>query len=147
MEDLCKLCRSITFENLPPCPNSRLQLGPELLLSDSDGQKQFGFKYHQGLKALKKAARACPLCSLIQDGVNKFVWNVSHGERTGSNGRNYPTEGPKDYRLQITRSQEGRKGFMIWTNAMIDDLVFLVVAVGFCVEGTIHLPKPLSRYI
>jgi hypothetical protein len=149
---LCKLCSSISFETLPSLPicyGSSLELGPDLIMHTPDPSEhrpeRFGFQHQQDLEALEKSSISCPLCSLIYEGVNKFVWNVANGERTGSNGQAYPTIGPKDYRLQVTKPFENLDGFIIWTDATEHGYIFLVAAVGLCVkDGATPLDSIIS---
>lgn len=154
-QNLCKLCRSTPFDNLPSLPaqitaSFPLGQGVQVLMPYVSAQQpqRFGFPHHQNLEALKKGSLTCPLCSVIHDGVVEFTKNVVNAEQRRSLSSMpmffKPPAAPKDYSLQITRREHDQDGFAVWTDGIPGESTFLVAAVGYCVSDGGVLLSPTA---
>ncbi|KAK1622364.1 heterokaryon incompatibility protein-domain-containing protein [Colletotrichum phormii] len=87
---LCDLCRSISWEDLPPFPNDNfiktlsgcprfhhLVLKSSLIEKDTP-IKRFGVQYHASLQSLRRAASGgCELCQIIENEADALIEEIA----------------------------------------------------------------------
>lgn len=162
---LCSLCLSIPWTSLPP-PNesdgtSRLADCDEMLeawlprpadpASDAQTlQKPLGTPFHKDLESLALSAKLCPLCEIIDRGVQAWI---SHWEDAAQNYKFFIEFGlednpiPSKEQLWVTKSYGGAQGFYVWArNPKRTHIFNLLAAIGFGVESGM-LPLPCDRVI
>ena len=143
---LCSLCRSIPFENLPHLP-LRWRGGvssiqdhfsmPVFCLDrklSSGSNEPLGFPHHNSLEVLAASASDCELCGLIYHSTS-FVASYREAEKDPVFSHYQSGSGlPCELQLWLTRRLNGGDGFLTFVRARSGNLIFLVCAVGFCVE-------------
>jgi hypothetical protein len=156
---LCSVCQSIDFSNLPALPahyesyhfawkNDAGMVGflsPRMGEARKAGQpvdegefiQPLGVAFHQSVVELTTAAQNCPICCLVEREVSGFLAARTKAERDEvfayyQKRRN--SEGP-DYRLWLTQRRDECEGFLVVSSDIRGGEVWLLAAVGFCVEG------------
>ncbi|KAL2270739.1 hypothetical protein VTJ83DRAFT_110 [Remersonia thermophila] len=165
--NLCSLCRSIPFHDLPPFPDASLtrtstgkRYLQKLFRRESRGDAPipdpFGVRHHRDLASLRAASAAgCELCREIERFADGVLADMADVERWYSN---YPelTPAPPDpsFELWVTRRggmQRETKphggcgdavadGFWVSTlsKSQASLSVYNVAAFGYCVDGDSH---------
>lgn len=161
---LCSVCQSIDFSNLPSLPahyeshhfawtNDAGMVGflsPRLGEARKAGQavnerefsQPLGVAHYQSITELTAAAQNCPICRLIEREISGDLAARTEAEKDEvftyyQKRRN--SEGP-EYRLWLAKRQDECEGFLIVSaDKSLRGEVWLLAAVGFCVEGTVLL--------
>ncbi|KAE9363904.1 HET-domain-containing protein [Stipitochalara longipes BDJ] len=160
---LCTLCRSIPFVSLPSVPEGQDGLSrvadniemPELWWRSRDNNEllllkdSIGFAWHESFNALEESAKAgCPLCILVQSGVQIWLDYFREAERTYPGWRQFYKDSepiPDEERLWLTKRLGGGDGFMVLArNPVKDHRVFFLTAVNFSVEAGSDLASKFS---
>ncbi|KAL1838926.1 hypothetical protein VTJ49DRAFT_2057 [Mycothermus thermophilus] len=163
--NLCSLCRSIPFHDLPPFPDALFSCTPsgkhylqKLIHSEIYSQAPvpdpLGFQHHPDLASLRAASAAgCELCREIErlaDGVLADIadWEQTYSKYSGWSGR----RDDPSFELWITRRGDFEKekkrfseshgdvkadGFWVSTRSKSypNEWFFTVATFGYCVEG------------
>ncbi|RDL37703.1 uncharacterized protein BP5553_05136 [Venustampulla echinocandica] len=151
---LCRLCQDIPFASLPSVPedqdgSSRVADNnemPELWWRRNSSNESLlpkdpiGFAWHKCLDALAESARAgCPLCALVQTGVQTWLDHYREAERSYPGWRQFYKESepiPTGERLWLTKRLGGGDGFIVLArNSVTKHRVFYLTGVSFSVEA------------
>lgn len=98
-----------------------------------------GFPFYENMEALAQSAKSCPLCALIQDGVQRWVDDWEDGAKNNKmfiefSMKRHPI--PRKERLWLTRRADGEQGFYVWAQCpMMKSWFNLLSAVGFSVDS------------
>ncbi|KAF2262763.1 HET-domain-containing protein [Lojkania enalia] len=166
--NLCSLCRSIDFFNLPPLPGRfegyiRPWDGTKELVAFYDWRQAksnraeenkdagefsqpLGFPHHQSIEELKSAAENCSICRIIERSVSRCVALLAEAEKDEvyvyyrKKGRSMHP----NFRLWLTKRRDSCSGFMVLSSSAENSkAAWLLAAVGFCVDDN----DPLSSKI
>lgn len=151
---LCDICAAIDFFALPrlnlqPVPGALFRIDHVTvdkehievlfhdrdLLQDNAARRAFGGLSFRTLTALNHSSRSCPLCSLVQAGMQRWI----NAYKTKVRDANlHPM--PKDEPLFLTDCWDGPQGFLVWArNPHSYGGFYLIAAVGFSAEACEYL--------
>lgn len=165
---LCSLCSSLPFTNFPRFKETGIwtayDSGHEVLVADF-GPDDFGQRdlwdpigFHENISALAESAKTCPLCGVVQAGVQAWLdsWKKVVGTDTLLQ---YDTSGlsgalPVDERLWLTEKprnpSRGEKlhvydGFCVWAMEPLSRQdgryhFYMLTVIGFGVEESTFFP-------
>lgn len=161
---LCSLCSSLPFTNFPYFKQTGLWVlndgGRDVLVADfgeEDSCDPIGF--HENIFALAESAKTCPLCAVVQAGVQ--VWHDSWSKVVGDNtllrydeGAGFSGALPVDERLWLTekpwKTSRGEKfhvydGFCVWAmNPLSRENgsyhFYMLTVIGFGVDESTFFP-------
>jgi len=165
---LCSVCYSIDFSNLPSLPahyeayhlawknDSGLLafVSPRLGEARKTGQdieessQPLGVAHHQSIAELTAAAQNCSICRLVEREVSGHLAARTEAEKDEvftyyqkKRNRNGP-----DYRMWLAKRRDDCEGFLVISPDVVTSAeVWILAAVGFCVEGNSPLPKRLEE--
>lgn len=167
---LCSLCQSVDFNNLPWLPahyegyhsewNNDTGLIAFLSLRLKEARKAgededagefsqpLGLAHHQSIDELQAAAERCTICRLIERAVSKHLAaraQLQKDEVYTYYQKKRDKKGP-DFRCFLTKRQDNSDGFLV-VSPEVNDLgeVWILAAVGFCVEGIDRLFNTKSQ--
>jgi hypothetical protein len=147
---LCSLCRSIPFEALtclPECyqrkPNTFKKNSPAslyffVLKIPSPPLEPLGFPHHNSLEILAASAETCGLCDFLHSSLNAFLTAFSKAENEPSFSH-YTQRRlgiSSDFQLFLTRRSNGGDGFLVLLLAPPEERLYVLGAVGLCVEDS-----------
>jgi len=149
---LCKLCQSIPFTSLPLVPeglNSSTRLGDKnelpVLFRRSKSNDEFskledpiGCAWHKCFDALAESARTgCPLCNIVQAGVQIWLDHYQEVERTPAWNYFYKKSHavPKEETLWLTKRFGGGDGFIVLVRNPIKNGIYFITGVNFAAEA------------
>lgn len=165
--ELCSLCQSIDFFDLPPLPSHyqgnvspwegttellaflSIRLSQARQAGEDENAGEFsqplGIPHYQSVDELRTAAVKCPICSLIERSVSKCLALLSDAEKD-ENYVYYQSRIRRknpDWRLWLTSRRDGCEGF--WAVSSGDKKeAWLIAAVGFSVEGNLSSPNSIK---
>jgi hypothetical protein len=166
---LCTLCQSIPFASLPSIPEGQDGLTrvadnsemPELWWHRKGNDEPLlpkdpiGFAWHKSFDALAESAKAgCPLCILVQAGVQIWLDHFREAERTYAGWRQFYKDNepiPNEETLWLTKRSGGGDGFIVLArNSIKRQRVFFLTGVNFSVEAGSDLAskfplRPIER--
>ncbi|RDW56534.1 hypothetical protein BP6252_14124 [Coleophoma cylindrospora] len=142
---LCSVCKTIPFADLPDFPTwlptfhlplMERDLVPYLPMDDKEWKqegKTLGLPHHKTIEMLRTAAESCGICQLINVGVSRVlellgVANESEWYRYGDKS------GPPTMELFVCKREAGGDGFVVLSPAVKNYEVFLMGAIGYCVD-------------
>ena len=145
---LCEVCRIIPFGALPEFPKWLPTFHLPLMERDlvpyvpKDAEwKEIGMKpglpHHKSLKELKMAAKLCEICQLINIGVSR-VQELLDVANENEYYKFANQSGPPTYELFVCKRGAGGDGFVVLSPAEKNYEVFLVGAIGYCVDYGEH---------
>jgi hypothetical protein len=166
--ELCSLCESIDFFDLPRLPSHyegcilpwdettellalfSLRLNNARKAGEDENAGDFsqplGIPHHQSVDELRATAEQCPICSLIEQSVSRSLALLSEAE----NDEQYVYYKSRirrrdpDWRLWLTRRRDECEGF--WVISSGDKVeAWLIAAVGFSVEGNLSSSNSISQ--
>lgn len=156
---LCSLCLAVPWSSLPP--PRKFELGCKT--ADEDDMLAFGFRlpeghespdnqalqqplglpFHENLETLAQSAKSCPLCAVVQSGVQ--VW-INSWEDAAKNYKQFivlrmdSEPIPVKEQLRITKRLGAVQGFIVWAkNPKEQNMYYLLTAVGFSVDSGMAL--------
>lgn len=166
MANICSLCSSIPFLDLPVFPkwlrtyhipvggrSNLIPFVPEKhaveVGEDNRGvrnkvkpEMSLGIPYHKDSMALSASANTCELCSIVYKSVLE-VKNIWDGEQKNPRFTYYDRSGPPKYELFLSaRREDGEDGFIVWSMSEKNTEIFLMASVGYCVDDN----SPLSHH-
>lgn len=155
---LCSLCLGLPFTGFPSISHSFLHRhtdDTEFIVAHFDSNEAgegvplpdpIGFPYHENIRVLAESAKTCPLCAVVQAGVQEWLASWLKAARS----QNWIELGPvpEEERLWLTEISPENQGFCVWT---MDPLsrgrkkpsLYLLTLVGFSVEEGTFIP-PIS---
>lgn len=173
---LCDLCRSVSSTTLPPPrpdhAGPRCAAKAEMLqfwydqpaddtsteLSSASMPPAYGFPYHKSMGSLAISAESCPLCALVQVGVQAWIdgWNdAAKNDKAFIEFRMNDDTIPFTEQLWLAQCYDGAKGFYVWveqpTNPKLERLrLNLLTIIGFGVDSGSRCPyfvkiRPISH--
>ncbi|KAI1086968.1 HET-domain-containing protein [Rostrohypoxylon terebratum] len=146
---LCSLCRAIPFNQLPE-PHSlddgwcRVFDESELPLMMCRGHEHgpenpIGYSWHLGLGALAASADTCTLCSIIHQGVQRWLSHFEQGRQTQFYEEfqdTYSYSVPTEERLWLTKRFGGGPGFVVLARESRGGEIHLLTGVAFSVDAS-----------
>ncbi|KAH8597052.1 heterokaryon incompatibility protein-domain-containing protein [Bisporella sp. PMI_857] len=151
---LCDLCSTTPFHTLPDFFDEKiiakhdltkdknlLSYMPIWFLGWTTDRSQVGYAHHKSRMALELAAKHCDLCRLINFSACSMFDLLETGKIESPidvPGDNMPT-----MELFISKRSDG-DGFLVLSPSQKNDEVFLVCAIGFCVEYDSKLADTIS---
>lgn len=108
-----------------------------------------GVPHHRNLQDLISSAANCDLCRMIADSVLE-VRNIWDEQPPESWIARHCRSGPPKNELHLSARKEPNDGFVVWSVSENNDEVYLVAAVGYCVDDENELStrfpgRPVSR--
>jgi hypothetical protein len=148
----CTLCISIPLETLPPLPSKwaegmftrgRTALN-EFSLRDREDQRlllkeTFGFRHHSSFKALATSAESCELCALMNESITSLATAYESTETYPDLKLRLSEHDKGDFQLWLTRRVDDGYGFLVFARVASKNSIFLVAAIGLCVDDSMCL--------
>lgn len=152
---LCSLCSTLPFTDFPPqrsfwglctiADDYEFIVSPHVCNDRLLGP--IGFPYHENIGALAESAKTCPLCAVVQAGVQTWLvsWNKAAGTKKSIESSPYLYTLPVEERLWLTKLESGNQGFCVWTMNPLNrrstyQSLYLLALVGFNVEERMLIP-------
>ena len=143
---LCSLCQNTPFSSLPSPqdPRSGTSVGDKKELVQifyEDVEKPIGFPWHDHLDALAaSAAKGCPLCALVQVGVQKWTdiyCDMAQNSKFFKEFHQDHDPFPSGQKLWLTRRYGEADGFIVMVkNPKLESGVYLLAGVGFSADSS-----------
>lgn len=156
---LCTLCSGLPFTGFPRLSPSWLQhLADDrefivaLFPSHNPIPDPIGFPYHENIGALAESAKTCPLCAVVQAGVQAWLvsWHKAAGPKKSVEYLSFSGTLPLEERLWLTEIAPENQGFRVWAmnpwsrpSTERRQSLYLLTLVGFSVEERTFTP-PIS---
>lgn len=162
---LCSLCSRLPFTSFPRLSPTSLQavahdgepiVSNEFIVAHfgsafgSDGAAEerlpelIGFPYHENIGALAESAKACPLCAVVQAGVQEWLvsWSKATGGKNLFQSQFFWGSLPLEEKLWLTEIGPENQGFYVWASnpqsrgsSILNSNLYLLTIVGFSVEA------------
>jgi hypothetical protein len=146
---LCSVCATVPFLSLPSplSQNGSIRIAdkeelPELWYTDTEQvpkNSALGFPWHEHIDALAASAKICPLCELVQNGVQSWLdlyKDVSTNSKHFAEFHKNDSSVPSGKQLWLTKRFGGGPGFLVLVrNPKNAKRVYLLTGVSFAVEA------------
>ncbi|KAI0149577.1 HET-domain-containing protein [Xylariaceae sp. FL1272] len=142
---LCNACLAIPFANLPDRfePDAWSRVGDQsdlpllrLKPSPDDGEPEYpdGYHWHENLGALEASAGSCPLCALVQLGVEAWLKkrDMAFSQEYQDHRHVFDHDLPMNNELLLTK--RSGPGFLVYVK-FTKRHAYLLAGVAFCVEA------------
>ncbi|KAL3421849.1 HET domain-containing protein [Phlyctema vagabunda] len=146
---ICSFCQSVPFQNLPELPTpwrdglglsgiDNLEQFHQIIrdTSQSKGSQPLGFLHQPSLEALAVSSASCELCALIYESARLFIaaFDIAKDDPEFSYFYRKNSDIPVNLPLWLTRRLDGGDGFLVFTYSQSGNNIFLIGAVGLCVD-------------
>jgi hypothetical protein len=120
---------------LPHCFFPQTLSLPQILPTPQHPSKTraLGLSHHSSLTALQEAALSCEICGLIKQSVDRVRGILEEYYKNEENVA-WDRNGPPTWKFWITKRRAGEDGICVWSPAEKSNRVFLVGAIGLCVD-------------
>lgn len=108
-------------------------------------QGPLGFPFHENLETLALSAELCPLCGVVQKGVQAWIENWEDAAKNNKGFIEFSMDTdcmPTKEKLWTTKCYGGAQGFYVWAEHPKRNSMYLLTAVGFSVDNGMNLPYP-----
>lgn len=150
---LCNVCINVPFLSLPKPVDSSVftHVGDNEEMLEVHGPSEdgsfetgrlpdvVGVPFHENIEALATSAGSCPLCLIVQAGVQMWINGWQHVAENKPSFNEFQRERsplPTNQPLVLTQCVSGPLGFLVWArNPSSDKILYLLTAVGFSVQA------------
>lgn len=162
---LCSLCLTVPWLSLPPPREIRgayrvadkdelLRISNHPPADENQGSQSLrqplAIPFHKNLKTLRLSAKSCPLCAVVQAGVQTWIDDWEDSARNNKSFIEFNKDIdriPVEEQLWVTARYGGAQGFYIWADHPKHQSMYswyFLTAVGFSVDSGIVLPISYS---